>query len=117
IDEFRRLRDRAAAYEPPTEPHLDAVDLFDSAWFGLPDAEVAVLDPRGRLALEAVVEGIDDAGIGYRIRGSSTAVVVAVGPAPGYGRGGAGGDFAQGIAHVLGLHGPGATVEVPGGVP
>ncbi|WP_040800031.1 KR domain-containing protein [Nocardia higoensis] len=119
LDEFRRggPRARDAAYEPVAGPHLDAVDLFDSAWFGISDAEAAVLDPRRRLALEAVVEAIDDAGIGYRIRGSGTAVVAAIGPTPGYGRGGAGGDFAQGISHVLGLHGPGATLEISGGEP
>lgn len=117
LDEFRQATDRAAAYEPATAPRLDGVDLFDSAWFGIPEAEAAVLDPRQRLALEAVVEAIDDAGIGYRTRGSGTAVVVAVGPAPGYGRGRSGGDLAQGISHILDLHGPSSTLEIPDGRP
>ncbi|WP_067863520.1 KR domain-containing protein [Nocardia shimofusensis] len=117
LDEFRRAPHRAVTCEPAAAPRLDGIDLFDSAWFGIPDAEAAVLDPRQRLALEAVVEAIDDAGIGYRMRGSSTAVVVTIGAAPGYGRGRPSGDIAHGISHVLGLHGPGATSENSDGEP
>uniref|UniRef100_UPI00245794FA beta-ketoacyl synthase N-terminal-like domain-containing protein n=3 Tax=Nocardia TaxID=1817 RepID=UPI00245794FA len=85
LDEFRRARDRSALAEPVGDPRLDAVDLFDSAWFGLSEAESAVADPRERLALEAVVEAIDDAGVGYRMRGSGAAVLVTLGPSPGIG--------------------------------
>lgn len=117
LDEFRQATDRDAAYAPAAGHHIDGVDLFDSAWFGIPEAEAAVLDPRRRLALEAVVEAIDDAGIGYRTRGSGAAVVVAVGPAPRYGRGRSNDDIAHGVSHTLDLHGPSSTLEITDGQP
>ncbi|MEU4339846.1 SDR family NAD(P)-dependent oxidoreductase [Nocardia sp. NPDC023852] len=55
--------------------YLDDVESFDNDWFAISDRESAVMDPQQRLAMEVTVEALDDAGIGYRARGSSAAVV------------------------------------------
>lgn len=59
----------------PHTGRLDHIDRFDNDWFGIPDHEAALMDPRQRLALEVAIEALDDAGIGYRARGSGAAVV------------------------------------------
>ncbi|MEU1547631.1 SDR family NAD(P)-dependent oxidoreductase [Nocardia sp. NPDC005745] len=55
--------------------YLDDVESFDNDWFAISDREAALMDPQQRLALEVAVEALDDAGIGYRVRGSGAAVV------------------------------------------
>ncbi|WP_216896523.1 type I polyketide synthase [Nocardia alni] len=55
--------------------YLDRLDRFDNGWFAISDREAAVMDPQQRLSLEVAVEALDDAGIGYRIRGSRAAVL------------------------------------------
>ncbi|NKY53730.1 type I polyketide synthase [Nocardia vermiculata] len=55
--------------------YLPAVAEFDNDWFSISDREAALMDPQQRLALEVAVEAIDDAGIGYRLGGSNTAVL------------------------------------------
>ncbi|WP_280476197.1 SDR family NAD(P)-dependent oxidoreductase [Nocardia farcinica] len=103
LDDLRR--------PPGTDVPVAGVDVFDSEWFGLTAPQAAVLDPRLRLALEVVVEAIDDAGIGYRLRGSDAAVVVAVRPGrdqPESGR--ADSAPAQGISRLFELYGPSSQV-------
>lgn len=71
----------AVSEPPPDRPltrpggYLRGLDRFDSTWFGIADREAAVMDPQQRLALEVAVEALDDAGIGYRARGSGAAVL------------------------------------------
>ncbi len=55
--------------------YLDSLHAFDNGWFAISDREAAVMDPQQRLSLEVAVEALDDAGIGYRIRGSRAAVL------------------------------------------
>ncbi|NKY85829.1 type I polyketide synthase [Nocardia veterana] len=55
--------------------YLYGTTEFDNDWFAISDREAALMDPQQRLALEVAVEAIDDAGIGYRLRGSNTAVL------------------------------------------
>ncbi|MGF6881993.1 acyl transferase domain-containing protein [Nocardia sp. GAS34] len=52
---------------------------FDNDWFGIPEREAAGMDPRQRLSLEVAVEAIDDAGVGFAVRGSRTAVLFGAG--------------------------------------
>ncbi|MFD6155382.1 type I polyketide synthase [Nocardia sp. NPDC060256] len=87
-DEFWRLllAGRDATGPPPAGRlgsrhggYLAGVDAFDNEWFALTDRETALLDPQQRLAMEVAVEAIDDAGIGYRTKGSGAAVVFGVG--------------------------------------
>ncbi|MEU7139642.1 SDR family NAD(P)-dependent oxidoreductase [Nocardia sp. NPDC046473] len=87
-DEFWRmlLAGRDATGPPPAgRPgtgrggYLAGVDAFDHEWFALTDRETALLDPQQRLAMEVAVEAIDDAGIGYRAKGSGAAVVFGAG--------------------------------------
>ncbi|MEV6334358.1 SDR family NAD(P)-dependent oxidoreductase [Nocardia vinacea] len=55
--------------------YLTDVDAFDNDWFAISGREAALMDPQQRLALEVAIEALDDAGIGYRTRGSGAAVV------------------------------------------
>lgn len=87
-DEFWRLllAGRDATGRPPAGRldtghggYLDNIDAFDNEWFALADRETALLDPQQRLAMEVAVEALDDAGIGYRAKGSAAAVVFGAG--------------------------------------
>ncbi|MET8876451.1 SDR family NAD(P)-dependent oxidoreductase [Nocardia sp. NPDC004604] len=105
--------------------YLPDIDAFDNDWFAISGREAALMDPQQRLALEVAVEAIDDAGIGYRIRGSGAAVVfgacafdhgIAV-----LGRGGHDAPYAvtgsalsiiaNRLSYVLDLHGPSLVVD------
>ncbi|TLG18064.1 SDR family NAD(P)-dependent oxidoreductase [Nocardia cyriacigeorgica] len=55
--------------------YLEQIDRFDNEFFGISGREAAVMDPQQRIALEVAVEALDDAGIGYRARGSAGAVI------------------------------------------
>ncbi|MFE7743266.1 SDR family NAD(P)-dependent oxidoreductase [Nocardia sp. NPDC057455] len=105
--------------------YLDDVESFDNDWFAISDREAAVMDPQQRLALEVAVEALDDAGIGYRARGSGAAVVFG---ASGYDHGiavlgRAGHDapyavtgsalsiIANRLSYVLDLHGPSLVLD------
>ncbi|MBF6342830.1 type I polyketide synthase [Nocardia cyriacigeorgica] len=55
--------------------YLAQIDHFDNEFFGISGREAAVMDPQQRIALEVAVEALDDAGIGYRARGSAGAVI------------------------------------------
>ncbi|MGQ4619326.1 SDR family NAD(P)-dependent oxidoreductase [Nocardia sp. R7R-8] len=105
--------------------YLADVESFDNDWFAISDREAAVMDPQQRLALEVAVEAIDDAGIGYRTRGSGAAVVFG---ASGYDHGiavlgRAGHDapyavtgsalsiIANRLSYVLDLHGPSLVLD------
>ncbi|WP_433196913.1 SDR family NAD(P)-dependent oxidoreductase [Nocardia sp. CA-107356] len=113
-----RLGTRHAGY-------LADVDAFDNDWFAISGREAALMDPQQRLALEVAVEAIDDAGIGYRTRGSGAAVVFG---ACAYDHGiavlsGGGHDapyavtgsalsiIANRLSYVLDLHGPSLVVD------
>ena len=84
VPEFWRMlcdgRDGTGA-PPPGRPgtrragYLTDVDAFDNDWFAISGREAVLMDPQQRLALEVAVEALDDAGIGYRTRGSGAAVV------------------------------------------
>ncbi|WP_159841090.1 type I polyketide synthase [Nocardia sp. CY41] len=132
--EFWRLlvEGRDATSTPPTGRlgsrrggYLDDVESFDNDWFAISDREAAVMDPQQRLALEVAVEALDDAGIGYRVRGSGAAVVFG---ASGYDHGiavlgRAGHDapyavtgsalsiIANRLSYVLDLHGPSLVLD------
>ncbi|WP_067463015.1 type I polyketide synthase [Nocardia amamiensis] len=105
--------------------YLDDVESFDNDWFAISEREAAVMDPQQRLALEVAVEALDDAGIGYRARGSDAAVVFG---ASGYDHGiavlGREGHDAQyavtgsalsiianRLSYVLDLHGPSLVLD------
>ncbi|MQY23989.1 type I polyketide synthase [Nocardia macrotermitis] len=134
VDEFWRLlregrdgtgappRDRAGARHGG---YLDGLDAFDNDWFAISEREAAVLDPQQRLALEVAVEALDDAGVGYRVRGSHTAVLFG---ACGYDHGsvvlGSGGRdapyavtgsalsiIANRLSYALDLHGPSLVLD------
>ncbi|MEV6430826.1 SDR family NAD(P)-dependent oxidoreductase [Nocardia sp. NPDC051463] len=134
VDDFWQLLldGRDATGEPPAGRlgarrggYLDDVESFDNDWFAISGRETALMDPQQRLALEVAVEAIDDAGIGYRIRGSGTAVVFG---ASSYDHGiavlGHGGNdapyavtgaalsiIANRLSYVLDLHGPSLVVD------
>ncbi|WP_069161250.1 type I polyketide synthase [Nocardia altamirensis] len=55
--------------------YLNDIESFDNDWFAIADREAALLDPQQRLAMEVAVEALDDAGIGYRTKGSEAAVI------------------------------------------
>ncbi|WP_433729133.1 SDR family NAD(P)-dependent oxidoreductase [Nocardia sp. CA-129566] len=134
VTEFWRMllagRDATGA-PPPGRPgtrragYLPDIDTFDNDWFAISGREAALMDPQQRLALEVAVEAIDDAGIGYRTRGSGAAVVfgacaydhgIAV-----LGRGGHDAPYAvtgsalsiiaNRLSYVLDLHGPSLVVD------
>ncbi|MEV0337409.1 SDR family NAD(P)-dependent oxidoreductase [Nocardia sp. NPDC050713] len=84
LDEFWRLltAGRDATGDPPPgrsvtrrAGYLDDIEWFDNDWFAISAREAALMDPQQRVALEVSVEALDDAGIGYRSRGSDAAVV------------------------------------------
>ncbi|MFE7796563.1 SDR family NAD(P)-dependent oxidoreductase [Nocardia sp. NPDC057440] len=126
------LEGRDATGEPPAGRlgarrggYLDDVESFDNDWFAISRRETALMDPQQRLALEVAVEAIDDAGIGYRTRGSGAAVVFG---ASSYDHGiavlGHGGHdapyavtgaalsiIANRLSYVLDLHGPSLVVD------
>ncbi|MET7770378.1 SDR family NAD(P)-dependent oxidoreductase [Nocardia sp. NPDC005366] len=134
LDEFWDLlcAGRDATGEPPVgrsvtrrAGYLTDIDGFDNDWFAISTREAAVMDPQQRLALEVAVEAIDDAGIGYRVRGSGAAVVFG---ACGYDHGvtvlGSGGRdapyavtgsalsiIANRLSYVLDLRGPSLVVD------
>ena len=57
---------------------LNRIDLFDADYFGILAREADQMDPQQRLALEAAIEAIDDAGIPHAaLRGSRSAVFMA----------------------------------------
>ncbi|MFD0360448.1 SDR family NAD(P)-dependent oxidoreductase [Nocardia sp. GCM10030253] len=134
VAEFWRmlLEGRDATGEPPAGRrgsrrggYLDDVESFDNDWFAISGREAALMDPQQRLALEVAIEAIDDAGIGYRTRGSGAAVIfgacaydhgIAV-----LGRGGNDAPYAvtgsalsiiaNRLSYVLDLHGPSLVVD------
>lgn len=134
VAEFWRLllEGRDATSTPPAGRlgtrrggYLDDVESFDNEWFAISEREAAVMDPQQRLALEVAVEALDDAGIGYRARGSDAAVVFG---ASGYDHGiavlgRAGHDapyavtgsalsiIANRLSYVLDLHGPSLVLD------
>ncbi|MCP2294977.1 Ketoacyl-synthetase C-terminal extension [Nocardia amikacinitolerans] len=84
LDEFWRLlmAGHDATGDPPPgrqvtrrAGYLDDIEWFDNDWFAISAREAAMMDPQQRLALEVSVAALDDAGIGYRTRGSDAAVV------------------------------------------
>ncbi|GAA5104022.1 type I polyketide synthase [Nocardia iowensis] len=108
--------------------YLDDIESFDNDWFALADRETARMDPRQRLAMAVAVEAIDDAGIGYRVKGSGGAVLFG---ACGYDHGSAalgcdGADahcavtgsglsvIATQLSYVLDLHGPSMVLDSAG---
>ncbi|WP_054815277.1 type I polyketide synthase [Nocardia arizonensis] len=130
---WRLLLDgRDATGEPPADRaltrrggYLDDIHRFDNDWFAISAREAAMMDPQQRLALEVAVEAVDDAGIGYRVRGSGAAVIFG---ACGYDHGvtvlgDAGRDapyavtgsalsiIANRLSYVLDLHGPSLVVD------
>ncbi|RDI63043.1 SDR family NAD(P)-dependent oxidoreductase [Nocardia pseudobrasiliensis] len=78
---------------------------FDHDWFGIDPDTAAAMDPRERLSLTVAIEALDDAGIGYRARGSPAAVLV-----------GAGGSnmIANRVSQVLDLRGPSLVLDSAG---
>lgn len=46
----------------PVSGDLDGVDLFDAAYFGIPPAEAAAMDPQHRLFLQEAVHALEHAG-------------------------------------------------------
>ncbi|MFI5778323.1 KR domain-containing protein [Nocardia sp. NPDC051570] len=79
--------------------------VFDHDWFGIDAAAAAAMDPRERLSLTVAIEALDDAGIGYRARGSPAAVLV-----------GASGSnmIANRVSQVLDLRGPSLVLDSAG---
>ncbi|SUA40872.1 type I polyketide synthase [Nocardia africana] len=105
--------------------YLDSITEFDNERFSISDREAALMDPQQRLALEVAVEAIDDAGIGYRLGGSNTAVLFGAcgfdhgavvlgdgGQDPPYAvTGSALSIIANRISYVLDLHGPSVVLD------
>ncbi|MFB0619443.1 type I polyketide synthase [Streptomyces sp. AGS-58] len=106
---------------------LDAVDAFDTAFFGVSPREAAAMDPQQRLVLELSWEALEDAGIvPASLRDSRTAMFVGTlrddYTSLLYQRGDAAvtqhtmtgvnrGVIANRVSHHLGLRGPSLTVD------
>jgi acyl transferase domain-containing protein len=102
--------------------YLDRLDAFDNDWFAISEREAAIMDPQQRLSLEVA---LDDARVGYRIRGSHAAVLfgvcghdhgtVVIGhggyDAPYAVTGSALGIIANRLSYVLDLHGPSLVLD------
>ncbi|MFF3568443.1 type I polyketide synthase [Nocardia jiangxiensis] len=133
VEFWRLLREgRDGTTAPPRDRagtrrggYLRGLDAFDNDWFAISEREAAVLDPQQRVALEVAVEALDDAGVGYRVRGSHTAVLFG---ACGYdhgtvvlGRGGYDAPYAvtgsalsiiaNRLSYALDLHGPSLVLD------
>ncbi|WP_062994994.1 type I polyketide synthase [Nocardia mikamii] len=126
------IESRSGVGDPPPDRdgagrggYLDSIAEFDNERFSISDREAALMDPQQRLALEVAVEAIDDAGIGYRLGGSNTAVLFG---ACGFDHGavvlGNGGQdapyavtgsalsiIANRISYALDLHGPSVVLD------
>ncbi|MEU5995886.1 type I polyketide synthase [Spirillospora sp. NPDC047418] len=105
---------------------LDDVDGFDAAFFGVPRAEAAELDPQQRLMLELTWEALEDARVlPASLRGGRTGVFVgamaddygllqardAAGASPFTLTGTRRGFISGRVSHVFGLRGPSVTVD------
>ncbi|NEA26504.1 type I polyketide synthase, partial [Actinomadura bangladeshensis] len=106
---------------------LDEVDGFDAAFFGVPRAEAAELDPQQRLMLELAWEALEDARVlPASLRGGRTGVFVgamaddygllqardAAAEASPFTLTGTRRGFISGrVSHVFGLRGPSVTVD------
>ncbi|PSR68015.1 hypothetical protein C8258_12200 [Nocardia sp. MDA0666] len=126
------IESRSGVGDPPPDRdgagrggYLESIAEFDNERFSISDREAALMDPQQRLALEVAVEAIDDAGIGYRLGGSNTAVLLG---ACGFDHGtvvlGSGGQdapyavtgsalsiIANRISYALDLHGPSVVLD------
>ncbi|MBF5000072.1 SDR family NAD(P)-dependent oxidoreductase [Nocardia sp. BSTN01] len=126
------IESRSGVGDPPPDRdgagrggYLDSIAEFDNERFAISEREAALMDPQQRLALEVAVEAIDDAGIGYRLGGSNTAVLFG---ACGFDHGavvlGDGGQdapyavtgsalsiIANRISYALDLHGPSVVLD------
>lgn len=105
--------------------YLAQIDRFDNEFFGISGREAAVMDPQQRIALEVAVEALDDAGIGYRARGSAGAVIFGAcafehgGAVLGYGgydppyavTGSASSIIANRLSYALDLRGPSLVID------
>ncbi|QIS23768.1 type I polyketide synthase [Nocardia terpenica] len=108
-------RDARAAAAEGERARLEPNGLhaFDNGFFGISDRDAAAMDPRERMCLEVAVEALDDAGVGHRVRGSRTAVIVAVGGEHriAAGQAGAPGGLAERLSVALDLRGPLAILD------
>ncbi|KZM69528.1 polyketide synthase [Nocardia terpenica] len=108
-------RDARAAVADGERARLEPNGLhaFDNGFFGISDRDAAAMDPRERVCLEVAVEALDDAGVGHRVRGSRTAVIVAVGGEhrTATGQAGAPGGLAERLSAALDLRGPLAMLD------
>ncbi|WP_063008903.1 type I polyketide synthase [Nocardia kruczakiae] len=126
------IESRSGVGDPPPDRdgagpggYLESIAEFDNERFSISEREAALMDPQQRLALEVAVEAIDDAGIGYRLGGSNTAVLFG---ACGFDHGavvlGNGGQdapyavtgsalsiIANRISYALDLHGPSVVLD------
>ncbi|NKY46989.1 type I polyketide synthase [Nocardia cerradoensis] len=126
------IESRSGVGDPPPDRdgagrggYLESIAEFDNERFSISDREAALMDPQQRLALEVAVEAIDDAGIGYGLGGSNTAVLFG---ACGFDHGavvlGDGGQdapyavtgsalsiIANRISYALDLHGPSVVLD------
>ncbi|ATL71272.1 type I polyketide synthase [Nocardia terpenica] len=108
-------RDARAAAADGERARLEPNGLhaFDNGFFGISDRDAAAMDPRERVCLEVAVEALDDAGVGHRVRGSRTAVIVAVGGEhrAATGQRGVSGGLAERLSVALDLRGPLAILD------
>ncbi|MEU8715404.1 beta-ketoacyl synthase N-terminal-like domain-containing protein [Streptomyces sp. NPDC048663] len=109
--------------------YLSGVDLFDAAYFGIPEQEALHMDPQQRLLLEVTVQALADAGLSReRLRRSSVGVFAGAGPveypyawlrgglpdgalSPHMSTGSSPSAFSGRIALALGVAGPAITVD------